>query len=134
VTPDWSRLQEVAAPLSSPRIRSLSWGRIELEDGRTFKDAKLFPGGAREWEWSETGTSHERGIQPGDVRELIDRGAEVVILSRGMNRRLGVHARTTALLESHEIEFLELQTEEAVDTYNWLQKSSSVAGLFHSTC
>jgi hypothetical protein len=51
-----------------------------------------------------------------------------------MNRRLGVHARTTALLESHDIEVLELQTEEAVDTYNRLQKSSSVAGLFHSTC
>lgn len=31
--------------LFSPRIKSLSWGDIHLEGGRTFKDAKLYPGG-----------------------------------------------------------------------------------------
>jgi hypothetical protein len=48
----------------SPRITSLPWGRIETEDGRAFKDAKLWPGGGREWDWAETGTSHVPGIQP----------------------------------------------------------------------
>ncbi len=47
----------------SPKITHLSWGRLEVEgqDG-PFKDAKLYPGGAREWDWNETGTSHEPGI------------------------------------------------------------------------
>lgn len=34
----------------SPRISRLSWGHIEVDDGRSFKDAKIFPGGAREWD------------------------------------------------------------------------------------
>jgi hypothetical protein len=29
-------------------------GRIEVEGGRSFKDAKLWPGGVREWDWTET--------------------------------------------------------------------------------
>ena len=40
----------------SPRISLLSWGRIEVEGHPPFKDAKIFPGGAREWDWRETGT------------------------------------------------------------------------------
>jgi hypothetical protein len=55
-----------------PRITHLSWGRIEVEGGRTFKDAKLWPGGVREWDWNETGTRHRPGVQPADVEELLD--------------------------------------------------------------
>jgi hypothetical protein len=70
----------------SPRITHLSWGRIEVEGGRTFKDAKLWPGGVREWDWQETGTRHrplgpkvttkaEAGQQPMhamDLKDVID--------------------------------------------------------------
>lgn len=38
-------------PRRSPRITRLSWGHLEIEGGRAFKDAKLYPGGAREWDW-----------------------------------------------------------------------------------
>ncbi len=44
------------------RITHLSWGRHEGEGYRSFKDAKRFPGGAREWEWRETGTNHVPGM------------------------------------------------------------------------
>jgi hypothetical protein len=66
----------------SPRIKNVSWGRLEVE-GRAepYKDAKLFPGGSREWNWQETGTGHSPGIQPTDVRELLDHSAKVVVLS-----------------------------------------------------
>jgi hypothetical protein len=74
-------------PASSPRITHLSWGRLEIDDQRSFKDAKLFPGGAREWDWRETGTHHVPGIQPADVEELVDRGATVVVLSKGVWER-----------------------------------------------
>jgi hypothetical protein len=67
----------------SPRISLLSWGRIEVEGHPTFKDAKIFPGGAREWDWRETGTRHVPGIQPADVQELIEQGARIVVLSKG---------------------------------------------------
>jgi len=69
---------------NSPRISHLSWGHIEVEGHPPFKDAKIFPGGAREWDWRETGTRHVPGIQPADVRELIEHGAKAVVLSKGI--------------------------------------------------
>ncbi len=52
----------MAQDVCSPRITHLSWGRLEGEGHRSFKDAKRFPGGARESEWRETGTNHVPGM------------------------------------------------------------------------
>ena len=78
----------------SPRIARLSWGRIEVEGGRSFKDAKLWPGGGRAWDWNETGTRHRPGVQPADVAELLKHGAEVVVLSQGILQALQVCPET----------------------------------------
>ena len=121
-------------PIASPRITQLSWGRIEIDDGRCFKDAKLFPGGAREWDWAETGTHHVPGIQPTDVEELLDNGATVVVLSKGVWERLQVCSETLESLRSRGVLVHVHQTEEAVRVYNALQESDPVGGLFHSTC
>src|SRR5690606_27017026 len=83
----------------SPRISRLSWGQIEVAGHRAFKDAKLYPGGAREWDWRETGTRHVPGIQPADVAELLEHGAEVVVLSKGVLERLQVCPETLELLQ-----------------------------------
>ncbi len=42
----------------SPAIIHLSWGRMEMDGYAPFKDAKVYPGGAREWDWRETETHH----------------------------------------------------------------------------
>ena len=121
---------------SSPRITHISWGCLEI-DGRDtpFKDAKLYPGGARAWDWNETGTSHSPGIQPADVDELLEHGADVIVLSRGMNERLKVKPETLRMLDERGIEAHVLQTEDAVRRYNELQEANRpVGGLFHSTC
>ena len=58
--------------------------RLEVEgEPEPYKDAKLFPGGSREWDWRETGTEHVPGINPADVQELLDRGAKVVYFLGG---------------------------------------------------
>lgn len=121
---------------TSPRITHVSWGRLEVDDGaQSFKDAKLYPGGARTWDWNETGTSHSPGIQPADVDELLDHGASVVVLSRGMNERLQVKPETLDMLDEAGVEIHVLQTKHAVERYNELQEADeAVAGLFHSTC
>ena len=119
---------------TSPRIEDISWGTIQVEGDRTFKDAKLYPGGAREWDWSETGTDHTPGIQPADVEELLEAGAESVVLSRGMNRRLRVKQETLRMLEDRGIEVHVLETKEAAERYNALREEQPVGGLFHSTC
>lgn len=118
----------------SPRITRFSWGEIETDSGRRFKDAKLFPGGAREWDWTETGTRHVPGIQPDDVEELLERGARVVVLSQGVYKRLQVCPETLAFLEDQAVEVHVLQTEDAVEAYNELAADRAVGGLFHSTC
>ena len=121
---------------SSPRISHVSWGGLEIEgQTQSFKDAKLYPGGARAWDWNETGTSHTPGIQPADVEELVDQGAEVIVLTKGMNERLGVMSETLQMLDEAGIETHVLQTEKAVERYNALQNDGRrVGGLFHSTC
>jgi hypothetical protein len=120
---------------SSPRIAHLSWGRLDVEgeDG-SFKDAKLFPGGAREWDWNETGTSHEPGIQPADVEELLEHGATVVVLGKGFYERLQVCRETLQELEERNVPVHAEQTEDAVRLYNELGKSEKVGALIHSTC
>jgi hypothetical protein len=120
---------------ASPRIRSLAWGRIEVEGvDAPYKDAKLWPGGSREWDWKETGTRHEPGIQPADVQELLANGATAVVLSRGVQRRLQIRPDTLRLLEEKGVPAHVLPTEEAVRLYNELREEEAVGGLFHSTC
>ena len=122
------------AKMRSPRIVFLAWGQIEVEGAGTFKDAKLFPGGAREWDWRETGTEHTPGIQPADVRELLDHGATTVVLSQGMLKRLGICPETLELLKQQDVDVHVLPTQDAANLYNDLRKMEQVAGLFHTTC
>jgi hypothetical protein len=120
--------------LNSPRISHLSWGHIEVEGYLPFKDAKIFPDGAREWDWRETGTRHVPGIQPADVRELIEHEAKAVVLSTGIWRRLKVCPETLELLAENDIQVEVLQTENAMKRFNVLREKMPIGGLFHSTC
>jgi hypothetical protein len=118
----------------SPRIATLAWGRIEVDGVGTFRDAKVFPGGARAWNWNETGTAHQPGIQPADVTELLDHGATTIVLSQGMLKRLHVCPQTLRLLADRRVRTHVLPTQEAVTLYNRLRDREPVAGLFHTTC
>ena len=123
--------------MPSPRIASIEWGRITLDDGSTFKDARLFPGGSREWDWNETGTHHEPGIQPADVAELLEHGATTIVLSRGFHERLSVCSETIELLQRRGIQRCDIhiaETGKAARLYNMLAADHAIAGLFHSTC
>jgi hypothetical protein len=121
--------------IRSPRIKHVSWGQLEVE-GKTepYKDAKLFPGDSREWNWRETGTSHNPGIQVADVQELLDHGAKVVVLSRGMAECLQVPRETLDFLKQRQIAVHVLATREAAALYNKLTENEQVGGLFHTTC
>ena len=119
----------------SPRIKDVSWGRLEVEgEAEPYKDAKLFPGGSCEWNWRETGTNHKPGIQIADVQELLDRGATVVVLSRGMAECLHVPRETLDFLKERQIPVHVLPTKEAAALYNKLAENEPVGGLFHTTC
>ena len=122
-------------PQASPRISTISWGRMEVEGVGEAKDFKLWPGGGRPWDWNETGTRHEPGIQPADVEELLEHGSEVVVLSRGQELQLQTSPDTLNVLNAAGIESHVEETRAAVKLYNDLaEQSVPVGGLFHSTC
>jgi len=100
----------------------------------SYKDAKLFPGGSRAWDWGETGRRHSPGVQPADVEELVERGAKVVVLARGAFRRLQVQEETLRFLDEHGVEVHVLATRDAVRKYTELCETAPVGGLFHTTC
>jgi len=120
---------------SSPRIKQVAWGKLEVDGvAQPYKDAKLFPGGSKEWNWRETGTGHQPGIQPADVQELLEHGATVVVLSRGMQQCLNVPRETIDFLKERQVTAHVLPTQEAVEIYNKLAETQRVGGLFHTTC
>jgi len=118
----------------SPLIESVSWGRMSVAGLQPGKDFKLWPGGGRPWDWTETGTHHHPGIQPVDVEELLDHGARAIVLSRGMLKMLQTMPATRAMLERGGIDLYIEETTQAVERYNRLAQSMPVGGLFHSTC
>lgn len=86
----------------SLRIIGLTWGRVEVEGGGTFKGAIFYPGGCQGWDRQVTGTDHSPGIVPADIEMLSAKGAAAVLLTLGLNGRLlvapslGVHWLTGA--------------------------------------
>jgi hypothetical protein len=130
-----ARIYMMKSRTPSPRIKHVSWGRLGVEGkDEPYKGAKLFPGGSRDWNWRETGTGHNPGIQVADVQELVDHGATVVVLSRGMAKCLHVPPETLNFLKERQIAAHVLPTKEAVALYNKLAENQPVGGLFHTTC
>jgi len=116
-------------------IKSAKWGEMVLEDDSAYKDVKLYPGGHRAWDWKETGTRHRPGIQIKDIEELIENGAEVIILSKGYDCVLLTTEEAEVYLNDNMIPYHILQTEEAVEMYNKLvEENNKVGALIHSTC
>src|SRR5438874_12845462 len=111
---------------ASPKISTLSWGRMAVEGVGEAKDFKLWPGGGRAWDWNETGTRHEPGIQPSDVQELLDRGSEVVVLGRGHDLALRAAPDTLDLLRQAGVTVHIEETAAAVDRYTELAQHAAM--------
>jgi hypothetical protein len=119
---------------ASPRVVSIEWGRIEIEDGQVLKDVKLWPGGARAWDWDETGTRHAPGVQAADLTELLPHAVTVVVVGTGYRGRLGVSSDALTLLDRRGVTCHVLPTPEAVALYNQLCATKPVGALIHTTC
>ena len=128
-------LLSVREQQQSPVVSNDSWGAIEVDGLGIFRDVKLWPGGAREWDWSETGTRHEPGIQCSDVEDLLAAEPDVVVLSQGRERRLQVCPSTIELLEKRGVAIVHEETSIAIGAYNDLvQNGHRAAALIHTTC
>lgn len=116
-------------------IRAIEWGKIDVVGIGKFRDAKFFPGGVKDWDWKQTNTHHDPGIQPSDVEELLENGSEFIVLSRGMQLVLQTCPQTIDLLNRLAIPFVIEETTRAVTIYNQLlSEGKRVGALIHSTC
>ena len=124
--------------MSETLITELSWGNMAVSiagEKLHFKDCKIWPGGARAWDWSETGTHHSPGIQPADIEEILEKDVEMVVLTRGQLGRLGISPQVETFLRERRVDYRIEKTKKAVTLFNELvQKGKRVGGLFHSTC
>src|SRR6266511_853389 len=108
---------------------------MNVEGVGAGKDFKLWPGGGRPWDWNETGTRHDPGIQPADVEELLEHGSQVVVLIRGQDLKLQTGQDTLNVLKARRIESHVEETRTAVKLYNDLaEQGVPVGGLYHTTC
>jgi hypothetical protein len=124
--------------MTEMKIADISWGSMEVAvhgQMQLFKDCKVWPGGARAWDWKETGTQHDPGIQLADIAELLEKNPEAIVLGCGVFGRLKVCAETEATLCERGIPYHIEKTRKAVGLFNELSgQGLRVAGLFHSTC
>ncbi len=120
------------------QITRVEWGKMDVTIGgrvQHFKDCKVWPGGAVSWNWKESGTSHQPGVQPADLGVILDQEVDVLILGCGVLERLGICAETLNLLEERKIELHFLDTRRAASLYNELARTGRrVGGIFHATC
>ncbi len=126
------------ASTPAPKIENIYWGTVLVRDGngslQAYKDCKVTPTESKEWNWGQTGTQHNPGIQIEDLQEFVN-SVDVVILSRGMNEVLQTKPETIKYLEKNGKEYHQLQSEKAAQKYNELvAQGRKVGGLFHSTC
>ncbi|VDP76644.1 unnamed protein product [Echinostoma caproni] len=132
----------------SPIVKKMQWGSIVVErldeNGVvvpnaevSYRDAKLWPGGSRAWDWRETGTGHFPGIQTADVEELLTYNPETVVLSQGVLHVLQVPQATVDYIHKKcpNVEVLVRPSKKAFELYNELaSKGVRVAALIHTTC
>ena len=121
--------------MSSQRIDSIVWGRIQVGE-KSFTDAKMTPDGiAQEWDWKASDTQHDPGISSKDVQALLDTGADMIVLSKGMMEDLWISFETLRLLSKSNVDFILTHTHNAVYLYNlYVEEGRKVAALIHSTC
>ena len=120
---------------SSPQVRDDGWGFVDIDGLGRLRDAKLWPGGGRTWDWNETGTHHRPGIQPADLAELLDHDPDVIVLSRGRQLRLETTAEALEVLAGRNVEVIRGETGAAIAEYNRLAAAGRrVGALLHSTC
>ena len=86
-----------------------------------------------------TGTRPARNIDQAfsaaDLVELLGYRPEVVVLSRGRQRRLETTAAALSLLEDHDVAVVREETSVAIEEYSHLAaEGRRVAALFHTTC
>lgn len=114
-------------------ITDLKWGSLKV-GSQSFKDCRIWPNNAEEWDWNKTGTRHKPGIQIEDLADFID-NIDTIVLSEGVDGVLQIKPDTLEFLKKANKDIFIARTPMAVEKYNeLLTKGERVGALIHTTC
>jgi len=116
--------------MSTPRIDSYTFGRIVVDGHAYLSDLVIYPDRVAE-NWRR-GKGHS--LSPADLSEVIEARPEVLVIGRGVFRRMNVLAMTLEALRAAGIEVIAEPTSRAVETYNRLRETRRVVAALHLSC
>ena len=119
------------------QIRRFKWGKITISFHNkitTYKDVIITPKGHSNWDWTLDNTHHNPGITVKAVVKVV-KDCDFLILTSGVLKKLQTSPDTITYLNKLDIQYIILQTHEAINEYHKRIKTGErVGGLFHSTC
>ncbi len=116
--------------MSDPEIQNYRFGEMTVGGKRHSKDLIVLPGRVVANWWREKG--HWLDVE--DLREVLDANPEVLVVGTGACGMMDVPEKTRRAIEAANIELRIVQTKDAWQIYNDLQKQRRTAGAFHLTC
>jgi hypothetical protein len=116
--------------MPTPRIDSYTFGRVVVDGQSYLRDLIIYPDQVAE-DWRR-----EKGhtLSPADLAGVIEARPEVLVIGRGVFRRVNVLAETRAALRAAGIEVIAEPTGRACETYNRLRQARRVVAALHLSC
>ena len=112
----------------------VEWGEVTFL-GQKFKDLIITPRSYREWDWTETHTSHARGTPVQDVAKLLTSKTRQLFVSSGFHQRLRLGDGVRQLCKQRNIALTYLNSDALVGALRQHQTArKGVVVLLHSTC
>jgi len=113
------------------RIEEYEFGRIVVNGYEYREDIIIHDGGVEAGWWRKEG--HKVSVE--DLERILELNPELIIFGTGANGRLRVERHVKDLLKERGIEFMELNSYDAVKVYEGLsQKRKGVVLAIHLTC
>lgn len=115
-------------------IDSLSWGVISCQ-GKSYRDMRICGEDVSVWDWKESDVHHDPGITMKAVKDLIDNGCEIILLTTGFDNKLLVSDKVKEMVSGQVQAFYVVNTSLSLEVYNSLLESGlKIGALIHSTC
>ena len=113
-------------------IESYSFGRMVV-DGEEYGDDLMICGNEINPEWIRQ-SGHK--LYPDDLRWLVDREPDLLIVGTGQSGRMTVTQEAKAYLDENGVNLWIGETDEAADYFNIKneEEGEQIAGAFHLTC
>lgn len=112
-------------------IEDYAFGRMVI-DGTTYrKDVKIIGGAVVSDWWRDEG----HRVKESDIADILESNPDILVLGKGQPGQMESTPSLRRLLEIENIELVEQDTAQALQTFNRLNgEGRKVAAGFHLTC